>query len=72
MPIEKKVYKDPDEAEDSEEKIELLSRMKDEYWYTLKDWTAWNTLLDIIKQLGYGNDIQYRAIENWLNALYIK
>ncbi len=72
MPIEKKFFKDPAEAVDSEEKTELLNRQKDEYWYTLKDWTAWNTLLDIIKQLGYGHDIQYRAIEHWLEKLYIK
>jgi hypothetical protein len=72
MPIEKKLYKDLDEAEDSDEKIELLNRVKAQYWYTLKDWTAWNTLLDIIKQLGYGHDIQYRDIEHWLEKLYIK
>ncbi len=72
MPIEKKLFKDPDEAEDSDEKTELLNRVKTQYWYTLVDWTAWNTLLDIIKQLGYGSDIQYRDIEHWLEKLYIK
>jgi len=72
MGVEKKFFKDPEEAIDSDEKTELLNRQKDEYWYTLTDWTSWNTMLEFLKQLGYGNDIQYRAVEHWLEKLYIK
>jgi len=72
MGVEKKFFKDPEEAIDSDEKTELLNRQKDEYWYTLIDWTSWNTMLEFLKQLGYGNDIQYRAVEHWLEKLYIK